>query len=190
MIFARWKSAKVSPDYHIEVEHHYYSVPYWFVQREVRIKITEQFIEVFHDGLRIAAHERSRVSYRHSTLAEHMPPQHWAYKRQSKERFLDWAQLVGTHTHQQAQAIFDYKEHEEQAFRTLKGLQSLAGKYGSPRLEAACRRANCFGMVGLRRLRAILQHQLDKDLLPSDPTQTSRPSVQDHDNVRGAQYYR
>lgn len=187
-VFARWKTAKVSPDYHIEVERHYYSVPYWFVQREVHLKISEQFIEVFHDGVRISAHERSRVSYRHSTLAEHMPPQHWAYKRQSKERFLAWAQLVGTHTHQQAQAIFDYKDHEEQAFRSLKGLQSLAGKYGSLRLEAACRRADCFGMVGLRRLRAILQHQLDNDPLPTAST-LSAPPVPAHDNVRGAQYY-
>jgi transposase len=187
--FARWKVAKVSPDYHIEVARHFYSVPYWFVQREVRVKITEKLIEVFHDGQRIAAHEHSRIAYRHSTLAEHMPPQHWAYKRQSKERFLAWAQLVGEQTYQQAQAIFDYKEHEEQAFRTLKGLQSLASKYGSPRLEAACRRANCFGIVGLRRIRAILQNQLDKAELPTDSTPPTPAPVPDHDNVRGAQYY-
>jgi transposase len=188
-VFARWKSAKVSPDYHIEVERHYYSVPYWFVQHEVRVKISEQLIEVFQDGQRIALHERSRIAYRHSTLAEHMPPQHWAYKRQSKERFLAWAQLVGPHTRQQAEDIFAYKDHEEQAFRTLQGLQSLARKYGSPRLEAACRRANCFGMVGLRRLRAILQHQLDKATLPTETTPPTPAPIPDHDNVRGAQYY-
>jgi NAD(P)H-nitrite reductase large subunit len=56
------------------VERHYYSVPYWFVQHEVRLKITEKLIEVFDDGQRIATHERSRIGYRHSTLAEHMPP--------------------------------------------------------------------------------------------------------------------
>jgi transposase len=187
--FARWKTAKVSPDYHVEVERHYYSVPYWYVQREVQIKMTEQLIEVFHDRRRIAVHERSQVSYRHSTLADHMPPQHWAYKRQSKERFLAWAQQVGVQTTQQVEAIFAYKDHEEQAFRTLKGLQSLAGKYGSARLEAACRRANCFGMVGLRRLRAILQHQLDKEPLLSEPPEPETEPVLDHDNVRGAQYY-
>jgi transposase len=187
--FARWKSAKVSPDYHIALEHHYYSVPYWYVQREVQLKISEQLIEVFHDGQRIAAHERSRVLYRHTTLAEHMPPEHWAYKRQSKERFLTWAQQVGTHTHQQAQAIFAYKDHEEQAFRTLRGLQSLAGKYGSARLEAACRRANCFGMVGLRRLRTILQNQLEQQPLPTETDALTPPPVLEHDNVRGAHYY-
>jgi len=115
-----------------------------------------------------------------------MPPEHWAYKRQSKERFLAWAQQVGAHTLTQAEAIFALKPHEEQAFRSLKGLQGLAQKYGFPRLEAACRRANCFGMVGLRRLRAILEHQLELAPLPQEP---GPPPLETHDNVRGAQYY-
>jgi hypothetical protein len=187
--FARWKSAKVSPDYHVAFEHHYYSVPYWFVQRQVDLRISEQLIEVFHEGQRIATHERSRVLYRHTTMSEHMPPEHWAYKRQSRERFLAWAQQVGSHTLQQAQAIFAYKDHEEQAFRTLRGLQGLAGKYGSPRLEAACRRANCFGMVGMRRIRAILQNQLDHQPLPTEREAPAPTPVPDHDNVRGAHYY-
>lgn len=185
-IFAHWKQAKVSPDYHIEVERHYYSVPYWFVQRSVQVKASEQLVEVFLESKRIACHERCRIQYRHTTLSEHMPPEHWAYKRQSKERFLAWAQQVGAHTLQQVESIFALKTHEEQAFRSLKGLQGLAQKYGSPRLEAACRRANCFGMVGLRRLRAILEHQLEQASLPSE---SPLLSVADHENVRGSQYY-
>ena len=51
-------------------------------------------------------------------------------KHQSKDTFLAWAQQVGPHTHQQVTAIFAAKAHEEQAFRTLKGLQSLATRYG------------------------------------------------------------
>ena len=185
-VFAHWKQAKVSPDYHIEVERHYYSVPYWFVQRAVQVKAGEQFVEVFFENQRIACHERCRIQYRHTTLPEHMPPEHWAYKRQSKERFLAWAQQVGAHTLAQVEAIFALKPHEEQAFRSLKGLQSLAQKYGFLRLEAACRRANCFGMVGLRRLRAILEHQLELAPLPQEP---GPPPLETHDNVRGAQYY-
>lgn len=85
-VFATWKTAKVSLDYHIEVEKHYYSLPYWFVRREVNVKISEQLIEVFYDHQRIAVHPKSGACYRHSTLPDHMPPEHWAYKHQSKER--------------------------------------------------------------------------------------------------------
>ena len=94
-VLATWKTARVNLDYHIEVAKHYYSVPYWFVRREVTVKVSEQFVEVFYDHRRIAAHPRSNRCYQHSTLSDHMPPEHWAYKRQSKERFLAWAQQIG-----------------------------------------------------------------------------------------------
>jgi transposase len=185
--YARWKEAKVHPDYHVQVDRHYYSVPYQFVQHPVRLKITDHLIEVFHDNQRIAVHERCFRAYHHTTLPEHMPPQHWAYKRQSKESYLAWAKQVGPHTELQAQTIFNQKAHEEQAFRSLQGLQSLTRKYGSVRVESACRRANCFGMVGVRRLRTILQNQLENAPLP-DPS-SSPPPVLDHDNLRGNEYY-
>jgi transposase len=185
-VFGRWKQAKVNLDYHIEVDHHYYSVPYWFVQCPVHVKISEQLIEVFQEHQRIACHERSRVRYRHTTLPEHMPPEHWAYKQQSKDRFVAWAEQMGAQTTVQVHAIFQGKDHEEQAFRTLKGLQRLAQQYGKARLEAACRRANLFGLVGLRRIRAILEHQLDKTSVSPEPPVTT---VIQHPNVRGSQYY-
>lgn len=185
-VFATWKSAKVNVDYHIEVAKHYYSVPYWFVGRVVEVKVNEQFVEVFFEHRRIAAHPRSPASYRHSTLADHMPPEHWAYKRQSKERFLAWAEQIGRQTHQQVSAIFEKRAHEEQAFRSIKGLQRLATTYGPQRLEAACRRANAFGMTGLRRLKAILKSHLDEVPIPLD---ASEPTVVTHDNLRGQHYY-
>jgi hypothetical protein len=60
---------------------HYYSVPYTLVTQEVQVKVSEQLVEVFHQHQRIAAHERSRIRYRHTTVPEHMPPEHLAYKR-------------------------------------------------------------------------------------------------------------
>lgn len=186
LVLGQWKRAKVSPDYHIEVERHYYSVPHWFVSQQVQVKVTEQLIEIFHDHQRIACHERSRLPSRHTTLPEHMPPEHWAYKQQSKERFLGWAEQVGCQTKAQVEAIFECKAHEEQAFRTLKGVQRLAQQYGFSRLETASHRANVFGLVGLRPLRSILETQLDKTPLPL-PEQPA--AVIEHANVRGSQYY-
>lgn len=185
-VFGQWKTAKVNFDYHIEFERHYYSVPYWFVAHTVQLKVSEQLVEIFYEQQRIACHERSAAAHRHSTVADHMPPNHWAYKHQSKERFVAWAAQVGPQTQAQVEAIFAAKEHEEQAFRAIRGIQRLAQQYGLLRLETACHRANVFCMVGLRRLRSILETQLDKAPLPSpDPVLT--PS--EHVNLRGSQYY-
>jgi transposase len=185
-VFAHWKTAKVNFDYHIDVERHYYSVPYWLVQQEVRLKLSEALVEVFHDGKRVACHERSRLPYRHTTLPEHMPPEHWAYKRQSKQRFVEWAQTIGVETTQQVNAIFERKDHEEQAFRSIRGLQRLVQQHGAQKVEAACHRANIFGMVGLRRLRSILGKRLETEEV--DPDVAPAPVI-NHDNLRGAQYY-
>jgi hypothetical protein len=115
-----------------------------------------------------------------------MPPEHWAYKAQSKDGFLCWAERIGTQTKTQVQAIFESKEHEEQAFRTLKGLQRLAGQYGKDRFEAACHTANVLGMVGLKRLRSLLENRLEQAPVC---TQISATAPVDHANLRGAQYY-
>lgn len=185
-VFATWKEAKVNLDYHIEIERHYYSVPYELVQRQVTLKTSEHQVEVFFEHQRVACHERSRVPYRHTTLPEHMPPEHWAYKRQSKDLFVAWAQKLGPQTVEQVEALFALKDHEEQAFRTLRGIQRLATQYGSKRLEAACAYANHFSMVGLKRLRSILESKRDETPLvqASDPQPTSH-----HDHVRGPSYY-
>lgn len=185
-VFARWKTAKVNLDYHLEIERHYYSVPYWFVHRQVWVKITEQTLEVFYDHQRIALHPRSTVPYRFTTLPGHMPPEHWAYKAQSKASFLAWAEQMGPQTRQQVEAIFKRKDHEEQAFRTLKGVQGLATRYGAQRLEEACKRANTFGLVGLKRLKAILNAHLESQPLP---VETEAPPSAVHDHVRGQTYY-
>jgi transposase len=184
--FATWKQAKVNLDYHIEVARHYYSVPYQYVRATVQVKVTQHFVEVFAENQRIALHERDDLPHRHSTLPAHMPPAHWAYKHQSKQRFLDWAATLGPATTTQVQTIFAQKVHEEQAFRTLKGLQSLATHYGRDRLEAACRRANALNMSGYKRLKTMLKAHLDQPLADSDAPPTG-PT--DHDNLRGSTYF-
>lgn len=185
-VFGQWKTAKVNLDYHIEVEHHYYSVPYSLVTQTVEVKLSERVVEIFHQHQRVAYHERARTRYRHTTMDEHMPPEHLAYKQQSKARFLAWAERIGPHTQTQVQAIFDSKAHEEQAFRSLKGLQRLTQRYPATRLESACQHANRFGLVGLRRIRTLLQTQVDQAPPPEPATLTP---VTHHANVRGSHYY-
>lgn len=184
-VFGQWKTAKVNLDYHIEVEHHYYSVPYHLITQEVQVKVSEQVVEIFHQHQRVAYHERARTRYRHTTVDDHMPPEHWAYKQQSKEHFLAWAERIGPQTKTQVQAIFDTKAHEEQAFRSLKGLQRLAQRHPPARLESVCHHANVFGLVGLRRIRTLLETQVDQ--APPEPA-TLTP-VTHHANVRGSHYY-
>ena len=45
-------------DYHVEVDHNYYSVPYQLVHQRVEVRLTATTVEVFLKGRRIASHRR------------------------------------------------------------------------------------------------------------------------------------
>jgi transposase len=74
--FAAWKKARVNIDYHIEINRHYYSVPYQYVHETVEARISEKTVEIFLKGNRIATHARNDTVGKHSTVAEHRPKKH------------------------------------------------------------------------------------------------------------------
>ena len=58
-------------DYHVEVDRHFYSVPYALVHRDVDVHVTAETVEVLHRGLRVASHVRSAQPAKATTLPEH-----------------------------------------------------------------------------------------------------------------------
>jgi len=52
----RWKKARVSIDYHVDLERHYYSVPCQLVGKQVELRYTSSTVEVLHHGNRVASH--------------------------------------------------------------------------------------------------------------------------------------
>lgn len=182
-----WSRARVNIDYHIAIDRHYYSVPYTLVRQEVEIRTTQTTIEILHRGTRIASHPRSFKPGHHSTLPEHMPPNHLRFLEWTPERLVAWAQKKGPHAAQLVQAIMDSRDHPQQGFRAGLGILRLEKTYGTERLEAACRRALRFQAYSYKNVEAILKNGLDARPLPST-AENQDPPLQ-HDNVRGAGYY-
>ncbi len=48
--YASWKKATVPINYHVQVEGHYYSVPYHLVGRKLDVRITTRTVEIFLKG--------------------------------------------------------------------------------------------------------------------------------------------
>ena len=63
-------------NYHVEVDQHYYSVPYRLLHERLDIRLTATIVEALHKGERVAAHARSYIKGGYTTLKEHMPPSH------------------------------------------------------------------------------------------------------------------
>ncbi len=77
--FAEWRVARVSLDYHVEVDGFFYSVPHGLIREQVDVRATTRTIELFHRGLRVAAHQRRYGGRRHGTDPNHMPSAHRRY---------------------------------------------------------------------------------------------------------------
>lgn len=184
--FATWKKTKVSIDYHVEFDGHYYSVPHRLIGEKVFLRATERTVEVFHKHQRVASHPRSRARGRHTTKAEHMPPSHRYYAQWSPDRFLHWAEKIGPQTRALIERVLASRRHPQQAYRTCLGVLGLAKRYSQQRLEAACARALPAGIRSYKGLKNILDTHLDQVPLEEPASMSLDP----HANIRGPSYYR
>jgi transposase len=184
--FGEWQTARVNIDYHIEVERHYYSVPYALVHQQVDVHLTAETVEVLHRGVRVASHVRSWEPAKATTLTEHMPKSHQKYLGRTPSRLMEEAQQVGPNTGQLVEAILAAKRHPEMGFRSCLEILRLAKTYPAERMEAAARRCLRARAYNFQSMDSILKNQLDRLPLPGDPPAT--PAV-DHDNIRGAEYF-
>ena len=46
--YSEWRVRRVGIDYHVDIEAHYYSVPYRFARAEVEARLTAHGVEIFH----------------------------------------------------------------------------------------------------------------------------------------------
>ena len=183
---ALFKPAKVNIDYHVELDCHYYSVPYIYVDEVIDARMTASTIEVFRKGRRVASHLRSYVKWHHTTDPAHMPESHRRHAQWTPSRIIAWAEKTGPSTAKLAEGIMAARPHPEQGFRSCLGIVRLGGRYGAERLEAACTRALSVQAFSYRSVESILKNGLDQKPLPGEPAPRAHPR---HDNVRGPGYY-
>jgi transposase len=184
--FADWKPARVNIDYHVELDRHFYSVPYSLVGQKVELRYSSTTVEVFHRGVRVASHARSFQAGTATTVHEHRPKSHQRYLSWTPSRILNWASRAGSATRSVADSILKSRRHPEQGYRSCLGLIRLGDRYGQDRLEAACTRALKFQACSYKSVKSILETGLDRQSgLDAEPA--LQPLL--HENIRGADYF-
>ena len=181
-----WKTAVgVNIDYHLEFDHHYYSVPYALVGKRVDVRATATVVEIFRHSRRVASHRRSYVRGGFTTDPAHRPDAHRRYAEWTPSRLIRWAETIGPATAAVVRQILERRPHPEQGFRSCLGILSLARRHDAARVEQACRRAHALGAASYRSVKSILTHGLDRQPLPAPPTGPA-PA---HEHIRGPAYY-
>ena len=185
--YAEWLKATVNIDYHIEIEHHYYSISFRLLRERLDVRLTATTVEAFHNGERVAAHVRSYVRGAHTTLREHMLPEHQQYAEWSPSRFIQWASKIGVATAQLVEKIMAARTYPEQGYRACMGIIHLGQHYEPERVEAAAKRAIKYNTCSFKSVSAILAAGLDRQM---DEGETPRQlTLPEHGNIRGKGYY-
>ena len=186
-VYTEWRHVRVNIDYHVEGDHHLYSVPYRLIHETLDVRLSPTTIELFQRGTRLWVHRRSHQAGSFTTIPDHMPHAHRAHLEWSPSRLIRWGATVGPHTTALVEQILASRPHPEQGYRSCLGLLRLAKQYGAERVEAASARAVLVGARSYRHVEAMLKHGLDRVPLDTpDPVSAPRPP---HANVRGPAYY-
>ena len=179
--FGQWKTAKVHPDYHVEVDRAYYSVPYRLIGAELDVRMSAHTVEIFHAGKLVAAHARAPERGRRLTHNAHRPQSHVAVIERSLARVLERAATIGPATVEVLRQQAAHRKHPEETLRSAQGILRLAQDFSPVLLERACERAASLRSYSYRAVRALIEI----------PTPVSSPAALDlfHENVRGPDYF-
>ena len=183
-VVGQWKiECTVNVDYHVALDHNFYSVPFDLVRKRVDAFLTASTVQILHQGERVASHPRFAGKNHWETLAAHMPPKHSAAANQTPDYIRAEAAKVGVATAEYIERLLASREHIQQGVRSCLGVLRLSRAHSPDRLETACQRALCAGVLAS----GYVEHLL-KSSMPT-PDGSANEGMGHHANIRGPGYY-
>jgi len=141
---SEFKTAKVHPDCHIQVEKNFYSVPYRLIGQEVRVRLTSKLIEAFNsDHESVAIHARAQGLGKFSTIESHYPEQKLATARFDVLLAKKEAARVGPETTKLINELLD-TAHPLRHLRRVQGILRLKKTLNPKAIEYGCHQAMLF----------------------------------------------
>jgi transposase len=167
---------------------HYYSVPYRHIGDKVTLAYTQSTVSIYYKNERIAFHRRDFKKYGYTSVKEHLPSQHHFIAEWSPDKFIRWALSIDPVVESFIKKVLESKVYPEQAYRSCVGILSFDKKIGRERLINACKRATHFNTYNYKIIERIVQSK--HDLLPFDDELPLQQTLPQHENIRGASYYK
>lgn len=191
-VFKYRKVFTINSTYHVQIvsDRHFYSVPYQYVGHSATMIYDYLNVEIYIGLERVALHRRAYDQGGYSTLDEHMPPNHLAYKRSREynaEYYLRKSADIGPATKEVVNRILSSHIFVQQSYRSCQGILSLIRHYSEDRVEAACSRAKQSPTVSYQMVKQILEKKLDT---VEEKQECQQQYIPDHENIRGADAYK
>lgn len=186
---AEWRIVKVQNVSHISYAKRYYSVPYAYIEKQIKLRITKDKVHIYHDLTLIGSHlliENSKEYY--STDPEHMPPNSNAASEWNRTRYLNWAKQKGPYVYEVVTKRFILSTHEQQHIKTVHSIIKLADKYSDQRLNYTCKLAlEHMKNPNYNHIKGILSN--NQDLIDIEENGSEKKTVVKSRFLRGAKHY-
>src|SRR5262249_30586799 len=150
--------AKLHPDCHVVFDYGFYSAPFRLVGEELWLRATSQRLEIYFEHERVATHARALHRGERKSEPDHLPPDKLQALLPVPVKVQADADAVGQATGELVAALIAARPLDR--LRAAQGILRLGKRYGNARLEAACRRAVCFGEIRYQTVKTILKRAL------------------------------
>jgi transposase len=183
---------KVNKNYHILLgeERHYYSVPFVYVDQTVQVSFDSRTVEIYHEMVRIAIHQRGTTPYGYTTIKDHMPENDMQYDQAygySTQDFKNQAAEIGPDTEAFINAMLKSRLHEQHAYSGCTGVLRM-GKpesFGAKRLERACSIGLQLQDYRYKTIENLLKNGVDRRTEQGD----GNTNNDNHENLRGPEAF-
>lgn len=182
---------KVAQNNHIRLSEdgHYYSVPFQYIGRQVKVIYTSTAVRIYLSGKLIAGHFRDTRRSKYSTLADHLCSQHQHYLQRSPAYYTRQAQKNTPAMVLLFEKIFEQDKYPEQLYRTCDGILHRYKKLRTPALQEAfdqaCLHALELGVYSYGFIDNYLKNNM-QSVVTKENLDKPLPK---HENIRGREFY-
>ena len=186
-IYKEIKLATVDISYHVQLLKCFYSVPFKYLKEKVEVKYSTTLVEIYYKSKLITTHPRlTRVNDR-STLTEHMPKNHeYQNEKMNPGRLINWAATIGVNAKLFVQNRIDTADYPVHAYKSIIAILSKAKIYGNMELDLALGYATSINAKSVKSIESIVS----KKLYMQSANNTVNPVLNNHENIRGSNYYK
>lgn len=184
-----YREYKVAKNNHIYLtqDKHYYSVPYKWIGQKAKVIYTRSIVKIYVRGELVAVHPRDKNAGRYSTIKEHLCSHHQHYLDRSPDYYKDRAKNISDTFYKVITTLFNGGRPPEQNYKSCDGLFSLYRKTNPETFERACDIALQSNSCSYRYILRVIEN-LKKQ--PVIQTKENNKPLPDHENIRGADYYK
>lgn len=176
-----WRTAKLHPDCYVLVESVLYSAPHIHRHKKLRIKLTDNHVEIFLNLERLAIHPRSRHrDGRRIKIDAHFPPNSQAYYEATPQRLLCQSRFIHAELHQLFVELFNADVYgnlrRAQGFvrSCTKEINTAGHELASVRIAAAIATMRRFDKFRVPYFQALLAQARNQTVQPDPERQIVR----------------